>query len=79
MGRMGMNPTQGGNFSSNFRKLIAKGPLGLTLESVLSDMCLTKSSDTCPTVSYDFVRHMSYGVLRCLMVSNKVVGHHWTP
>ncbi len=33
---------------------------------VLLDMCLTKSSDTCPMVSNIFVRNMSDGVLQCL-------------
>ncbi len=49
--------------------------------SVLLDTCLTKLSDMCPTVSYDFVRHVSYGVLQCLMVSNKVdtIRHRRTP
>ncbi len=48
---------------------LPRGRRGMSDISVLSDMCLTKSSDTCPTVSYDFVRQVSYSVLRCPTVS----------
>ena len=37
--------------------ILPRGKRGMSDTGVLLDMCLTKLSDTCPTVSYNFVRH----------------------